>query len=211
MMYGIRAGRWTVNTGRRRGRAGTTMGRRIRGVVASKGCESGPKLTSSNRIDGARRRAMMRVVPEQLQGPPVTNPVNACRRVQAQGEQLQHIVLSDLRKPRLRLPAQVFDFHEVAVGSSRPAASRAHDFGPSHGFEVLQLRQDFAPPDPGRNTAAPPRSFLIDDAEPPNDRFALVRRRIVAGARARLLAAGRQGTRRGPLPGSPGHGSYRAP
>ena len=108
----------------------------------------------------------MGVVPERLQCPPVTDSVYAFRRIQAQGEQLRHIILTDLRESFLRLPGQFPDFHEVVVGTSRPAAGRLHDLSPSHGFEVLQLGQDFILPYSAGNVTASPRSPPVLEAEP---------------------------------------------
>ena len=117
---------------------------------------------------------MIRIVPEQLQCPPVADSVYAFRCIQAQGEQLRHVILSDLCEPRLRLLGQFLDFHEVVIGASRPAAGRAHDLGPGHRLEALQLGQDFTPPNSRGNVATPPRSPLVHDTESPHDRFAIV-------------------------------------
>ena len=167
-------------------------------------------LTVLNGIYSLRFRAVMGVVPEQLQSPPVADSVYAFRRIQAQGEQLRHIILPDLCEPFLRLSSQFLDFHEVVVGASRPAAGCAHDLSPSHGLEVLQLGQDFVPPYLVGNPAAPPRSLLVNDAEPPHDHLVIVRRRVVARACARLLAIRRKRPRFGPLLGSSSHGKLQA-
>lgn len=153
----------------------------------------------------------MRVVPEKLQCPPVADPVDARRPGQAQGEQLRHVILSDFRESCLGLPGQLPDLHEVAVVASRPAARRLHDLGPGHGLEVLQFGQDFVPPDPDWNAVASPSSPLIQDAEPPHDRFAIMGRWGATRACARLLAGRRKCARGGPLSRSSDHGSYRLP
>ena len=166
----------------------------------------------SHGVDSACVHPMVRVVPEQLECPPVTNSATARRRRQTKREQLRHVVLSDLHKPILRLSGSSLDPHEVAVVASRPSPGRPHDLRPRHGLEVLELWQDLAPPHrSGRGTPTPiPR--LVHDAECPHDRLAIVHSRVAARGGAGLLAFGGKCARPGPLRWPSGHGRrYRLP